>query len=494
MTTTSNQNRPSNNNLDFSGIDLTPIIVFGLVILGGGVLISFLTPVLLPEQASAQAQATDGLFRVLLAIGGAVFLLVQGLLVYSVIRFRAQPGDTGDGPPMHGNMTLEIVWTIIPAIIVFFLAIISFFVWTGNTAPREMENIVNGEAIEIDAVGQRYLWRFDYFTNAQTLEGEPIVVSSDQLHTYIGQNIRLDMYTQDVIHSFWVPAMRVKQDLLPGRETQVRFTPIETADGYEYLGVVGPATIYAEADTNSEIVRELAATERLQIQVSDTNYGDGGDWVRLTFSNGDSGFVSADAIGGQYNRYRLICTELCGGGHGEMYSWLIVHESEEAFLNNFYTPEVAQRVAPPSDPVAAAPLVLGEYPCAGCHVLDSLGWSGITGPALNGIGDRAGDRVSGLNGVEYLLQSLHLPNEYIVPGYAAGQMPYFGMSEEAPPGHQPYNIMPEEDLVAIVAYLCTQVGSGNVADSDCQVDLTDPEATIDYIESQNEQYVPLYGG
>src|SRR5690349_15851568 len=82
----------------------------------GGLVIAEATPALFPVQASAEAPQVDNLFKFMLAIGGAIFLLVQGALVYSVIRFRARPGDTSDGVPLHGNATLEIVWTIIPAV------------------------------------------------------------------------------------------------------------------------------------------------------------------------------------------------------------------------------------------------------------------------------------------------------------------------------------------------------------------------------------------
>ena len=418
-----------NSGFDLTKLNLTPIIGFGVFILVGGFLISLLTGSLLPPQASAQAQNTDALFQVLLMLGAAIFLLVQGLLVYSVLRFRTRPNDTADGPPMHGNVTLEIVWTIIPAFIVLVLAILSFIVWNNNIAPQPNENMVNGEPVGLNAIGQRYAWSFEYETNETNIDGEPITITTNELHTYVGQNVALDMTTQDVIHSFWVPAMRVKQDLLPGRETSIRFTPV-AVEGETY-----PV------------------------------------------------------------RYRLICTELCGGGHGQMYSWLVVHENEEAFLSDFYDPQTMALFEPPEDPVARAELVLQGYPCSNCHVLDDLGWVGITGPSLNGIADRAADRATSAgvgSAAEYLVHSLHLPNQYLVPGYDAGQMTYFGLSEEAPEGHQPYNVMPEDDLISIVSYLCTQTASGDPADSTCEVDLTDPDATTAYMQEVSSLYYYLY--
>ncbi|MBK8027772.1 MAG: hypothetical protein IPK19_41930 [Chloroflexi bacterium] len=102
------------------------IIAGALGIIFGGLLIGTLAPLVLPVQASAESQQVDSLFRFMLVIGGAIFLLVIGALVYSIIAYRAKPGDRSDGPPIHGNSTLEIVWTLIPAVIVIILTIHSF--------------------------------------------------------------------------------------------------------------------------------------------------------------------------------------------------------------------------------------------------------------------------------------------------------------------------------------------------------------------------------
>jgi len=472
------------------------ILGFGalIVILSIGVYVLVTSGALpiLPEQASLQAQNTDQLFYIFLGIGAFVFFLVQGLLLYSVIRFRANPTDTTDGPAVHGNTTLEIVWTIIPSVVVVILSVLAFVVWSTNNEPQENENFVNGESIPVSALGQRYAWSFTWDTGQQDVDGNDIFLTSSELHTYVGQNMSLDMTTQDVIHSFWVPVMRVKQDLLPGRTTTIRFTPIETDAGFEYTQLNGPVSLLT-ATENGEVVLEVPDGENLEVKLLEQT--ELGDFHYVRTNDNVEGWVSVNEIDHLYNRYRLICTELCGGGHGEMFSWLVVHQDESAFLANYYEPEVAKLVVPPEDPVLFGEQVLSGavYPCASCHVLDSLGWAGVTGPSLNGIADRAGDRVSTLDGAEYLIESLHLPNEYIVPGYNAGQMPHFGLSEEAPEGQAPYTFMPNDDLIGIVAYLCTQTASGDVADSTCGVDLTDIDATNARLQEISETYYGLYG-
>jgi cytochrome c oxidase subunit 2 len=83
----------------------------------------------MPVAASTDATEVDGLFNLMMTIATGLFLLVEGVLVYSVIKFRRRKGDTTDGPPLEGNVPLEIVWTAIPTVIVFILAIYSFEVY-----------------------------------------------------------------------------------------------------------------------------------------------------------------------------------------------------------------------------------------------------------------------------------------------------------------------------------------------------------------------------
>jgi len=190
------------------------ILVAFVLLVVGGLIIAEATPLVLPPQASAEAAQVDELFKIMLALGGAIWLLVQGAILYSVIRFRARPGDRSDGPPIHGNPTLEFVWTLIPALVVVVLSIISFQVWVNITSAREYEQ-------QVEARGARFLWSFSY-----EIPGATQRVNSPVLHTWVGQPVALGLQTTDVNHAFWVPSMRIKQDLLAGRRTEARFTPV----------------------------------------------------------------------------------------------------------------------------------------------------------------------------------------------------------------------------------------------------------------------------
>jgi cytochrome c oxidase subunit 2 len=203
-------------NVERSNTTSSPILwiaaVFVLLVIGG-LIIGEAAPLVLPPQGSAESHQVDNLFKIMLVIGGAIFLLVQGMLVFSVIRFRAKPGDNSDGMNMHGNPTLEFVWTLIPAVIVLILSVISFQVWVSITSAKDNE-------MTVQATGARFSWSFAY-----EIPEQDVTVNSSVLHTYVGQPVRMVLNTADVIHSFYVPAMRIKQDLLSGRETEIRFTP-----------------------------------------------------------------------------------------------------------------------------------------------------------------------------------------------------------------------------------------------------------------------------
>jgi cytochrome c oxidase subunit 2 len=127
-----------------------------------------------------------------------------------------------DGPNIHGNTTLEIIWTAIPAVIVIVLTILSYSVWTSIQSAKPDEQTV-------EVTGARFNWAFTYSTADPRDSSKTISFKSNELHTYVGRPMRLEMHSQDVIHALWIPAMRIKQDVIPGRITEYRFTPVEVS-------------------------------------------------------------------------------------------------------------------------------------------------------------------------------------------------------------------------------------------------------------------------
>ncbi len=172
--------------------------------------------ILLPIQASDQAIAIDNLFDLHWLLISFFFSLIMVFLIYSVIVFRRKKGDDSAGEHFEGNMTLEIIWTIVPLIIVLFIA------FRGSEALADVERR-DPNAYEVTVVASQWNWQFEY------PDGE----TSNDLVLPVDTQILLRMYSQDVIHSFWVPEFRVKQDILPGGDEyikELRITPNQLGD------------------------------------------------------------------------------------------------------------------------------------------------------------------------------------------------------------------------------------------------------------------------
>jgi cytochrome c oxidase subunit II len=163
---------------------------------------------LFPEAASTMAPRVDNLYFFLLAVSAFFAVLIAGLIVYYAIRFhRRQKDQVGD--PIHGGLALEIGWTVVPLMIVMVI-----FVWATSVymamahAPEETLNIY--------VVGKQWMWKF------QHLDGQREI---NELHVPVGRAIKLITTSEDVIHDFFVPAFRMKADVIPGRYVTIWFHP-----------------------------------------------------------------------------------------------------------------------------------------------------------------------------------------------------------------------------------------------------------------------------
>jgi cytochrome c oxidase subunit II len=163
-----------------------------------------------PVGATKSAHEIDTLYDVLLLVSVPIFVLVMTVAIYSVVRYRARPGDMGDGPPIHGNTRLEVIWVTIPFLIVTTLAIYAWIVLNDVEAKKPNE-------MTVKVYGQQFTWHFQYPSLGN--------IKSDQLYLPKDQPIKFDVGTQDVIHSFWVPNFRLKTDAVPGITTHIRATP-----------------------------------------------------------------------------------------------------------------------------------------------------------------------------------------------------------------------------------------------------------------------------
>ena len=190
-----------------------------------------------PPQASAESILVDNLFSFLVTLGTFIFLGVVGTLTYSVLFQRAEKYDYSDGPHIEGNVKLEIIWTAIPFALVIWIAAYSYQIYSQMSILGPMEHAHHGHIMasaeaapiaqdntatteNIDVFARQWSWEFVYG------KGTSIDVSSTELHLPNNRRIKLTLHSQDVLHGLYIPAFRVKQDVIPGHDIDFEFTPI----------------------------------------------------------------------------------------------------------------------------------------------------------------------------------------------------------------------------------------------------------------------------
>jgi len=177
----------------------------------------------IPEAASNLATKVDGVLLVITLISIFFFVLITAVLIYFAVKYRRKRDDE-ETPYITGNETLEIIWTVIPSILLILLFVYGYVVYKEMRTPP-------ADSVDITVTGKQWLWTFDYYNGKKTL---------NELYVQQNRPVRMIMKADDVLHSFFVPAFRVKQDLIPGRYTQLWFTPtkIGTFDIFcaEYCG------------------------------------------------------------------------------------------------------------------------------------------------------------------------------------------------------------------------------------------------------------------
>jgi cytochrome c oxidase subunit 2 len=188
----------------WSTVAATLILASGLIACGGSYPQSTLHP-----RSDFGAELTD-LYMQIFWWAVVVFVVVEALLVYVLIRFRARPGQDERPKPIHGHTALEIAWTIAPAVILVFIAVptIQTIFRTSQPPPAD--------AVAVEVIGHQWWWEYRY--------PEYGIVTANEMHVPKGRAVALAMTSADVIHSFWVPRLAGKRDVILGRTTRLMFT------------------------------------------------------------------------------------------------------------------------------------------------------------------------------------------------------------------------------------------------------------------------------
>lgn len=212
----------------------------------------------LPVQASIEALTIDALIGWHLTLIAFLFSLIVVFMLYSIVVFRKRTGDESEGEHFEGNTTLEIAWTVIPLI-----AVVVFAFYGINTLAEVTRSEPN--EVPVKVTGFQWGWSFEY-------EGG---VLSPELVLPVDQRARMEMSTRDVIHSFWIPEMRVKQDLVPGQVTELRITPIIEGEyrllcaelcGRSHWSMVAPVRVVSAEEYREWLDAQTAAQNPALVQ------------------------------------------------------------------------------------------------------------------------------------------------------------------------------------------------------------------------------------
>lgn len=211
---------------DVTRTDVVRMLAVGILASAVGIAIG-LSIDWFPTAAATQAGPIDTFYDVLIIISVPVFVLVTTVVLFSVIKFRMRAGEEElDGPPTHGNTRLEVIWTAIPSIMVSILCVYGASVLSEIDAAK-------ADQLQVTAYAQQFAWSFEYTgpSGKKFLSDElyvpcaPSGTATSEGAACNGTQVKFDIKAVDVIHSFWIPSMRMKQDAVPGITTHTKVNP-----------------------------------------------------------------------------------------------------------------------------------------------------------------------------------------------------------------------------------------------------------------------------
>jgi len=203
----------------------------------------------LPENVSTYGKDIDRLFYIIYYITGVSFLLVSGTMVVFLVLYRQREGRRATY--VHGNTTLEVIWTIVPAIILVVLSFMSQASWghiKGRVPPSD---------VHVQVTAKQFNWEMLYPGPDGKIGKADDLQIDNELHVPVGKVVRVTLKAKDVIHSFFLPNLRLKQDAVPGREIQAWFEatkpgryelPCAELCGFGHSGMLGHLTVHTSDD------------------------------------------------------------------------------------------------------------------------------------------------------------------------------------------------------------------------------------------------------
>lgn len=173
-----------------------------------------------PDPVTQQARDIDHLYNIVFALAVGVFLLVESLIIWSILRYRRRPEDTDLPPQTHGNNLVEALWTLIPTVIVLYLFAVSY------QTLGHVDAVSADPAVRINAVAGQFQWQFEYLDNDGNVIAKQTRANGDGggMAVPVGEKVYVTLHSGDVIHAWYVPRFLFKRDVIPGQQNHFEFT------------------------------------------------------------------------------------------------------------------------------------------------------------------------------------------------------------------------------------------------------------------------------
>jgi cytochrome c oxidase subunit 2 len=345
------------------------MVVIGVIACAIGIPVALAIP-WFPSDASKQAHNIHTLYDVLLIASVPVFVLVETVVLFSVWKFRMRPGqEEMDGPPIHGNTRLEVVWTAVPAMLIVALCTYAYTVLRSNEDSKSNEMTVNVTA-------RQFAFEFSYPTGPGTQVVSPVLYLPE------GRPVVFKLRALDVIHSFFVPNFSEKLDAVPGITTTVRVTPTR-------LGSY-PVECTELCGAGHSLMR--AAVRVVTPAVFEK-------WLGSQKPNGPPPVGTPPPNAAQPGVPGAASAAASGS-----------------------TSSSSSSSASQTSAAAGKAVFTGSGGCGSCHALAAAGTTGTVGPNL-GTAIVPDAKKAGMPVKPFIMDSILKPNSFIAPGYGPNVMP-----------------------------------------------------------------------
>ncbi len=421
----------------------------------------------LPEQASEIAPKIDWINNLITDLSVFFTVAIVGVMIFFAIYYRKKDGVDHETPQIKGSHTLEWIWTVLPTLVCIYIA------YYGVIYYQELRYVPD-DAMVVNVVGQKWNWSFKYENGKET---------SNVVYVPVNRRVKFLMESKDVLHSFFIPAMRVKRDLVPGMYTYVSFTPVMTGEyhvfcteycGQDHYDMTAKLKVVSQAEYDEWVNYKEDLSAFTPVELGKKLYtGKGcnachslngkkiigpsflkayGREVELESGEkfkSDENYIKNSILapnsqivkGYPKNQMPAFEGQLDDTQIGNIIAFIKSLDGSQA-IEEEVLPEKSDVDVTKLTPVERGKYIYQNKLCVTCHSLDG---SKVIGPSFKGIYGREGELQDGTKYVvddEYIKSSILKPMSQVVKGYPAAMPPYEGQ-------------LNDDDIAGVIEYMKT---------------------------------------